>query len=321
MHSARRTGTLSRMARVVAGVVVFGAIVAPVGPASATTFSIDSFEILDGSNCSFGQARATVTIADCNPSEPPYWSYHPRGGAGGIMNACSLGEGTRFLDVTYSPLAPIGDGGSIVVSLAFSGPDDQYEREAVGFNCQTGASLACPPTPRADCRSAGFSKLELSRKRPKYRFAWLWKKGEATSVEDLADPTLDADYDLCVYTEGKLHGAKRFPADPELWSATRSGFRRKEVVDLSGGWENSRSIVKIKAGPEGKPLVSIRESRALLPQMPLPLRPPVTVQFANSASGACFESSFDAEDIKSNTAGSGDIVLFSDEGKFRAVAK
>ncbi len=263
-----------------------------------------------------GRVAATITIDDCTAADVVS-RVSPSSSA---SNQCvTKGVGTHELLLQYLSWeeAPHSTAvATVALQDGFNGP--VLDVKSVAFNCTTGGASPCPPAPRAGCRGAGSSKLTS---RVVSSFGWIWAKGEATTEADFGDPTLGTAYALCVYHDGEIRGASDFPADATAWKAINGGFKRKDKFFTYYGTKVGSESVKLKAGEDGKAKIVVRQKVFAAPSMPYPFEPPVTVQLVNLDSDLCFESVFDADDIKTNKTLNPDNPYFSSDGSFRGVAK
>ena len=76
-----------------------------------------------------------------------------------------------------------------------------------GFPRVLPLTYLCPFEPRTDCmgaRAPGEAKLllkQVNEDRSRDRVRWRISHGEASTADDLGDPTAGTDYELCVYVE------------------------------------------------------------------------------------------------------------------------
>ncbi len=156
----------------------------------------------------------------------------------------------------------------------------------------------CPPEPQDSCLAASRSG-SLNVQQPlsgKNRLVWNWKGDkDAFTLAETPDPTDDADYALCVYngTSGARLAEMRVPANPTDWRAQPRGFRYFDRSLTNNGIRRilirpSRGTIKV----DGKGIA--------LPPLTLPIAVPFTVQLTNSESGRCWETDFDAGDVRKN---------------------
>jgi len=181
-----------------------------------------------------------------------------------------------------------------------------------GDGCTAACLIACPPVPRSDCRHAGKSQLLLKRGGPaaSRKFQWLWKQGEAVSLEELGDPATTTEYRLCLY-DG-VAGAPVLSlvagvppgGDCGRGACWQSAPNRKRYWNPVGA--DGVKILTLNAGLEGRSKLQVQASGAELdaPALPLTVEPAVTLQLVNDA-GVCWESVFPADGVRQN----GDIQL------------
>jgi arylsulfatase A-like enzyme len=151
------------------------------------------------------------------------------------------------------------------------------------------AQEPCPVRPRLDCRRSDRSNLFLKRVAlGKYRIAWRWARGSATSLADLANPTLTTEYAACAYAgleqslafaapliPGTAHWAP-IPGDGYFYRDTVGEGPVEKLVLRAGAQDSARLLLKA-AGPVSLP--------------PDPVLP-ITIQLINPDSGVCWESIF-----------------------------
>jgi hypothetical protein len=166
----------------------------------------------------------------------------------------------------------------------------------------------CPFEPRTDCHGEAVpqrSKLALreARKSPRRdTVKWRLKKGDATSPADLGDPTLDTNYELCVYVE--VNGVCWLVLHPDAlagdgWTAKRDGFRFRAK---KGQHPDGLQKLRVRSGPDGKTRMVLRgRGRALgLRALPIPGDAAVLVQLYNDA-GQCWSTEFGQDAVQSPT--------------------
>ncbi|MEO8603087.1 MAG: myxococcus cysteine-rich repeat containing protein [bacterium] len=143
--------------------------------------------------------------------------------------------------------------------------------------------------PASGCLAAQQSRLLLksSAVAGTGTLNWRWSKGAALAASDLADPTVDASYALCVYagTPSALVAAALLPAGAKWSSVGTSGYRFKDSAPPTA--------VRLRAGAAGTSMASMAERGVTLEQL-LPLDAPLIVQLRKSGSPLCLESQFAA---------------------------
>ena len=158
-------------------------------------------------------------------------------------------------------------------------------------------ALTCPPAARDDCRRAATNQLELRRDAADpggARLKWRWTRGQATLSAAFGDPTVATTSGLCVYDAGGLVQSV-VVAGGANWSARTSGFR---FVDGGAPQGVSRALLGSNSGDRAKAMLN--GSGAALPDVALPLTPPVVAQLINDSTGVCLETRFDAGAVSSN---------------------
>jgi len=152
--------------------------------------------------------------------------------------------------------------------------------------------LACGATPATGCQPAasGKSKLDLQRN----EIGWTWTSSARVAIADFGDPTVDADYQLCVYAGGSLATQARIPADGicargPCWKRVgRTGYERRQAA----GDPDGIVALTLRAGRRGAGRLRLVGAGANLATPALPLALPVRFQLQNDAGTACWESSF-----------------------------
>lgn len=130
------------------------------------------------------------------------------------------------------------------------------------------------------------------------RLLWKWRRGEALSQMDLADPTADTSYALCVYagTANALVGDASLPPGPSWSELGAKGYKFK------GRSPDGIAVALLKGGAAGKSSALVNGRGAALPDQPLPVAYPVTVQLKKDGSPLCLESTFtDADEVRNTT--------------------
>jgi hypothetical protein len=166
----------------------------------------------------------------------------------------------------------------------------------------------CPASPLPSCRTAGRSIFLLRDKSPdsKDRLLWKWVHGQATTLADLGEPPTTTNYALCVYSGASpaLLTDAEVQADSQTWRFLgNKGYR---FFDFSLSQDGTQKILlKGNADADRSKILWKGRGDSLtdLPPNTLPLTPadfPVTVQVLNNETAACFESTFQQADVKSN---------------------
>lgn len=176
---------------------------------------------------------------------------------------------------------------------------------SAGFPRVLPLTRICPFEPRTDCRGEALpqrSKLALREHRTTPRrdtLKWRLKKGQALTAADLGDPTVDTDYELCVYVEvGGVCWLVLHPdvAAGEGWSARPNGFR---FLMKKGAHPDGLRSLRLRTGPDRKARVALRgggEGLGLR-ALPIPEDAAVLVQLYNEA-GQCWSTEFGQEPLQ-----------------------
>jgi len=131
---------------------------------------------------------------------------------------------------------------------------------------------------------------------------WKWASGSATTKAEFGDPSGDT-FRLCVYTNGRLRGRMTVPpggmcAGKPCWKETAPAFKYKD----KNATANGASSVKMLAGVDGKAQIQVSGKAQLLSVAPpLTLSSPLTVQWENATSGACWSAHFTFPPVKAWT--------------------
>ncbi len=152
------------------------------------------------------------------------------------------------------------------------------------------------------CKEPGRATLQIRNRSDDRRdtLRFKWTLGDATSVAQLGDPTVDTGYTLCVWDH--VGGTPNLVMDMEAppagnctgrpcWKpfAGDGGFRYRDVGRLPDG------IVRldIRSGPLGRPRVFVKAKGVMMPDPPMPFAqaPQITVQVINSL-GNCWGVDF-----------------------------
>ena len=153
-------------------------------------------------------------------------------------------------------------------------------------SCDPSIGCVHVTAPASGCLAAQKSQLTLTP--TVYRRAaisWRWVKGAPLSLEDFADPSVDATYGLCVYAGSTpaLIADALLPAGAQWSRAGTSGYKFKDTA--------SPTSVRLRSGAAGKSAASM-VSRDIAQERPFPLAAPVTVQLIKSGSPLCLQSQF-----------------------------
>jgi hypothetical protein len=130
--------------------------------------------------------------------------------------------------------------------------------------------------------------------------------GQATTQADFGEPSTTTNYALCVYSGSTpaLISDAEVQADPQMWRfLSNKGYRFFDIGLTQDGTQ--KILLKGKADADRSKILwkGRGDSLSDLPPSTLPLLPagfPVTVQVLNNETSACFESTFQEADVKSN---------------------
>jgi hypothetical protein len=172
---------------------------------------------------------------------------------------------------------------------------------------------ACPATPAA-CRrptAPGGSRVTLRNdpRDERDRLKWTWGKGEATTRDELGDPTAANAWDLCIYDAGILRAGLVAPAGEtcggsparpkSCWSGTGSGLTYKDRSLTPSGLAK----VSLRAGENGRAAATVAGKGTNLRLFDLAgVTGPLEVQLRRHDGGLClaatFSAPFDRRDAK-----------------------
>ncbi len=159
---------------------------------------------------------------------------------------------------------------------------------------------SCPSLPDT-CRlpvTPGRSQLKMKDRSPdaKDQLKWQWKKGAATTLAELGDPTVADPYALCVYDANGLRMSMNVPAGGicdghPCWKANTKGFLYKR----KNGSPRGITKLVLRSGETGKSQIQADGKGDFLP---LPsfgsLTAPLVVQLRNRTSGLCWGVTYSA---------------------------
>ncbi|HSP97440.1 MAG TPA: hypothetical protein VL049_09400 [Candidatus Dormibacteraeota bacterium] len=159
---------------------------------------------------------------------------------------------------------------------------------------------ACPVSPVAGCKLAGGAKLSIrdAVADAEDQLLWKWGKGEVLSQSELGDPITHTSYTLCLYAGA----AQALVAEAPLPIGT--GW--KDLTSGGYGFSNTKGdgirFVDMKPGVAGKSNVAVKGKGTALPDPPLPLAAPVTLQLIADPEPLCLQTQFAADDAAVNSA-------------------
>jgi hypothetical protein len=173
------------------------------------------------------------------------------------------------------------------------------EYPSAGFPRVLPLTRFCPFEPRTDCFGEALPQrsalaLRENTKNPRRdTIQWKLKKGQAVAPSDLGDPTLDTDYELCVYVAVAdvcwlvLHPDA---LAGEGWQARKSGFAFKRK---RGQHAEGLRKLRLRPGPDRKTRIALRGKGDLLDlrALPVPDGARVLVQLYNGLD-RCWSTEF-----------------------------
>lgn len=165
----------------------------------------------------------------------------------------------------------------------------------------------CPAGPEPACRAAGKAILLLKNDANdgKDKLLFKWIKGDATALPELGAPAATSDYALCIYA-GSTAALITGPVVTASASWSASGATGWKYKDTTGAQDGIQKVV-LKSGAQGKAKALLKGKGTALPDFPASTLPildfPVTAQLVNLETDLCLGASFEASDVKKNTAG------------------
>jgi YVTN family beta-propeller protein/cysteine-rich repeat protein len=156
--------------------------------------------------------------------------------------------------------------------------------------CDATAGCVHTPTPAPACVTAARSVLTVvNPNTANARLSWQWNRGGPLQQGDLADPTTTASYTLCVFSgAGNALAASPVLPPGAGWAAVGSlGYR------FNGTSPNGLTTALMRGtGSVFASKALVRGRGLALPDPPMPLDLPVTVQLVKDGSPVCLESVF-----------------------------
>jgi hypothetical protein len=149
----------------------------------------------------------------------------------------------------------------------------------------------CNDVPLPSCRTAPQSSFAIRDELvgADDRISWLWRKGSATQVSEISNPTLEGRFLVCLYPDSGPLGAQiTLPRNAGWESRKSSGYLYRDKQ----GNHDGASQVRLRTGAEGKVYMRLRGRGANLPQSVLPTTGAYTVQLIDTGTGDCWGSVF-----------------------------
>ena len=258
-------------------------------PASGCSFSNNGVACDDGDACTAGD---TCSGGEC---------------VGGAPRVCDDG------DVCTDDSCDSTNGCGTSTNTASCSDGDAF---TLGDQCSAGICVSggfgCPAEPLFGCLEPTRSgkstfKLKDDSSDSRDQLGWSWKSGAATTTSDFGDPSSTTKMRVCTWDS--VGGAQSNVMDQELpvgglcntracWKGNARGFVFK---DKSGLLADGLSLVKLRAGSDGKASVKVKGLGSFLGMVSLPLsmEPGLTVQMINDE-GACWSNSFSGASKNTN---------------------
>lgn len=166
------------------------------------------------------------------------------------------------------------------------------------FTIEKGTS--CPETASVGCTAVFDGKLLMRHGKSDAKDKMVWRAKDADiDPGDFGTPTSPTNdqIDVCMYdANGYLLGGGLTAGDQNWKVLGGGGFRYKDRGSLPFGVKQAK--FKVTGIPTGLILAKGKGERLRLPA--LPLTPPIVAQAKNDATGACWETTFTADDIVKN---------------------
>ncbi len=172
---------------------------------------------------------------------------------------------------------------------------------ALGESCDEATDScfvgSCPPN-AVVCRPADKNKILIKNKTDdsKDKLLWKWSKGADTLQSDFGDPTVAAEYALCIYTGPSSALLKQLSVPPSSTKWSTVGTKGYKYSDTTGAADGITKII-VKGGTLGRSKAIVKGKGAMLPDFDsdLPIPPgdlPMVVQLRNNQTGICWEGQF-----------------------------
>jgi cysteine-rich repeat protein len=153
---------------------------------------------------------------------------------------------------------------------------------------------------RVGCRTAQKSGLLIKNNATdsKDKLVWKWLKGAATTLAEFGNPAGTTAYSLCVYAGTTAVVSYTIDPSATFWSpAGTKGLKYKDTTGSSDGIQKAI----LKSGDAGKAKALVKGKGTNLPDPALPFAAfPVTAQLVNSSNNVCFDTVFNAPNVKKN---------------------
>jgi hypothetical protein len=176
---------------------------------------------------------------------------------------------------------------------------DQTDPCVVASICNESADVcqtdACPPAPQPSCLTAVKSLLIIKNKTDNTKDKMIWKfiKGQPSTQSDFADPTVGADYALCIYAGSTqaLVGETAIPAGANWSPIGTKGFKYNDSTFASDGVQKVLVSGTNESG-KTKALLKARGTNMIDPIDSIGLQSPVKAQLINYQNGKCWQGTY-----------------------------
>ena len=161
---------------------------------------------------------------------------------------------------------------------------------------------ACPDTPLAGCGDMPKSRLLLAQGSvpPQQKLSWRAGGGNLSAADFGVpiDPS-EEPIDVCFYDANGYVSGGQLPGGNGYWSHGRpTVYKFRDPAGVQAGLTRAR----FRMSEVGKGAISVKGKGDSLRLPELPLTPPVVVQAKNPSTGGCWESTFEAAQVKKNDA-------------------
>lgn len=270
----------------------------------------DDGNLVDGDCCSWNcqsAAAGTGCTSDDNPCTTDVCSaagecqHLPSSGACNDGNPCTSGDacsGGQCVGAAAPDDAPCDDGNACTSGDRCVAGACTAEPTSCPRCLSCNVTQGCVPTMANRCKELADSTLVL-KSASTDAVTWNWKRGDATTLAELGNPTTTTDYGLCIY-DGSA-GLQGFPGllasapapAGARWRPRSDGFAYKSRNRAADGIGR----VRLSAGPAGAASVRLRGRGSSLDLPPVAAMVfPITVQLKseNGAQGECWSARYDS---------------------------
>jgi hypothetical protein len=317
------------------GVVVAGPLPLPEDPIGSGNYSV----IIPANTFVHGAPNIVSIEIICPNPDPPYVEdftvYIDPSGFTRFLNGSAAVGATVTLSRADTPAGPftiVPDGSAIMSPQNRTNPDASDATGHFGWDVIAGfykvhaqfagcvadsAVLKIPPPvtdldlvfqcpciagPMPGCRTAEKNTLVLKNNANDAgdSFVWKWTKGQSTTQGEFGLPITSTNYAVCVYPSSSTPlTALTVPAGAAHWS--QSGTSKYKYSDSAALSTGVKTVI-VSWSDEDKTKIIVKGKGGNLPDPTLGGLPaPMVVQLQQSDSSICFESTFNAGDVSTNT--------------------